>query len=229
MPNRLPQTYHSGHTDDIRYFIQHIRARIPEESSLHAVAYSLGANAMLKYLGEEREACPLASAIAVSPPLVLEVGANRIRQGFSRVYQRYLLQGMREQHRLRIQQYPQHNLPADTDDWKDLWDFDAAVTAPLNGFEDVHDYYHRSSSRQYLRHIGIPTQIIHALDDPFFTDEVIPTDDELSSAVTFELCQQGGHVAFVASANPLRPTYWLEPRMLDLLESASNNQPNISG
>jgi len=87
------------------------------------------------------------------------------------------------------------------------------VTAPLHGFEDVHDYYTRSSSRQYLHGIRIPTLILHALDDPFMTPDVVPSPDELSASTELEVSDHGGHVGFVHGTLPWRPRYWLEERI----------------
>ena len=58
--------------------------------------------------------------------------------------------------------------------------FDDAITAPLHGFRDVDDYYSRSSSRQYLKDIHVPTLIIHAEHD-----HIIP---HAEGALLFETC-----------------------------------------
>lgn len=46
-PNLLAKTYHSGHTDDIRYLIEQVQISYPN-APLHAVGFSLGGNALLK-------------------------------------------------------------------------------------------------------------------------------------------------------------------------------------
>jgi hypothetical protein len=96
---------------------------------------------------------------------------------------------------------------------KSFYDFDEHVTAPLHGFAGADDYYARSSSRQYLAGIEIPTLIVHARDDPFMTPNAIPRTDELSRQVRLELSERGGHVGFVGGAVPGRPEYWLERRI----------------
>jgi predicted alpha/beta-fold hydrolase len=91
--------------------------------------------------------------------------------------------------------------------------FDDAVTAPLHGFKNVDDYYSRSSSRQYLDRIAVPTLILQAQDDPFLPASAIPVDADLSEAVTLELSPQGGHVGFIAGRIPFAADYWLELRI----------------
>jgi len=215
-PNRLAVSYHSGHTDDIRFVINTLAKRFPN-STISAIGYSLGGNALLKYLAEENSRCPLRQAIAVSPPLVLQEGAKRMNQGFSKVYQRYLLRLMRQQLERKRAIYPQLKLPMADPSLDTFWRFDDAITAPLHGFKDVHDYYSRCSSRQFLSAIKVPCHILHSRDDPFFSPDVIPAESELAQSVTFEIAERGGHVAFVAGANPCKPHYWLEQRLIELL------------
>ena len=67
-------------------------------------------------------------------------------------------------------------------------------------------------------HIATQTLIIHALDDPFMTPEVLPQADELSSDITLELSSSGGHVGFISGKLPGKPLYWLEQRIPDYLQ-----------
>lgn len=96
-----------------------------------------------------------------------------------------------------------------------LWTFDALVTAPLNGFTNVHTYYRQCSSRQYLSQIRTPTLLIHAEDDPFMTLDVLPTEEELADCVTLELSKKGGHVGFITGDTLGVPVYWLDDRITE--------------
>lgn len=224
-PNRLARSYHSGASDDIGWFIDYLIQRFPGQR-IHALGFSLGANALLKYLGERGRESSLVSAIAVSPPLVLQVGADKLARGLSRVYQRYLLALMRAQHERKRSRYPQLNLPAATRALSDFWKFDNALTAPLHGFVDVHDYYRQCSARQYLPRIATSTHILCARDDPFFTPAILPEECELSSRTTLELSDYGGHVGFLADSHGEKR--WLDQRVTDLLvQFSSESQPEI--
>lgn len=105
-----------------------------------------------------------------------------------------------------------------------FWQYDDHVVAKLHGFDDVHDYYRRSSSRQYLKAISIPTLLIQAVDDPFMTQEVLPCMNELSPCVQLELTQQGGHLGFISGSIPFKPEYWLEQRIPKFLMEWSSVQ-----
>jgi len=211
-PNRLARAYHAGQTEDMAYIAGLLAQRYPQRR-LAAVGYSLGGNALLKWLGETGTRNPLDCAVAVSVPFVLAHAHERLQRGFSRLYQWHLMGKMKQAvHRKR--HYP--NFPIDTvavDGLRTFRAFDDTVTAPLNGFDGVDDYYGRSSSRQYLVNIRRPTLILHAEDDPFMLPETMPGADELSSSVTLETSRQGGHVGFVSGNIPGRGQYWLETRI----------------
>ncbi|MFW2535483.1 hydrolase, partial [Legionella sp. 28fTON52] len=116
------------------------------------------------------------AAVAVSVPFQLRLVADRISRGFSRVYQGYLLRRLREVFEQKKNNYTE-DLPEvlrNMHKWQCFWTFDEFVTAPIHGFSNVHAYYREASSRRYLRHIATQTLIIHALDDPFMTPEVLP-------------------------------------------------------
>ncbi|MGN8259879.1 hydrolase [Pseudomonas sp. SMSB3] len=219
-PNLLPRSYHSGSSEDLAEVIAHVRARRPL-AALYAVGYSLGGNILLKYLGESAAASELQAAVAVSVPFRLDQCADRIGRGFSKVYQAHFMREMTAYVQLKqrhFQAHGQHEGLAQLQrlgplgNLKTFWDFDGKVTAPLNGFADVHDYYRRASSRYYLGQNRTPTLIIHAHDDPFVCTQSLPTADELAPQTHLELHAQGGHVGFVEGS--LRnPRYYLERRI----------------
>jgi len=215
-PNRLPRSYHSGDTGDLDEIVQRLTRRHPDKQ--FAVAgYSLGGNVLLKWLGEQGRRTGITTAIAISVPLDLQQAALKLDSGLSRIYQRHLLNKLRvsvtEKAALHPPPYSLHRLhELDT-----FHKFDNAITAPLHGFRDVHDYYAKSSSKQFLENIEIPTLLLQAVDDPFFPASALPGQDELGSCVTMELSAHGGHVGFVSGSNPLQPRYWLEERILQHL------------
>src|SRR3546814_12114295 len=63
---------------------------------LAAVGWSLGANVLLKALGEMGANAPIEAAAAASAPFVLEACAHKLDSGFSRVYQRRLLRDLKQ-------------------------------------------------------------------------------------------------------------------------------------
>jgi len=141
----------------------------------------------------------LVGVVAISVPFDLANVAQTLQTGIARVYQRHLLNRLinATQEKLKIIT-PPIDL-SELDKITTLYEFDDHVTAPLHGFASADDYYQQSSSRQYLKNIELPTHIIHAIDDPFMTEDAIPSVEELSENVTLELASHGGHVGFVSS------------------------------
>jgi hypothetical protein len=215
-PNRLARSYHSGDTGDLDFLVATLRRREPR-APLAAVGFSLGGNVLLKWLGKAGSLAPLHAAVAVSVPFVLHGAAERLQQGFSRVYQWQLLRSLRHTVDAKRRHMELPLKSRDLSALKNFRDFDEHITAPLHGFDSADHYYTVSSSRQYLGGITVPTLLLHARDDPFMTEAAIPRLDELSESVTLELSTHGGHVGFVAGIWPWRPRYWLDKRIPEYL------------
>ena len=218
-PNRLPRSYHSGDTGDLDFAIRHIRQTFPDRD-IAVIGYSLGGNVLLKWLGEQTDAAPARTAIAISVPFDLNSAALKLETGLSRIYQRHLLKKLTA---AVLRKAPMHPPPFPLERLQELQtfrQFDNAITSPLNGFQDVDDYYEDSSCRQYLHNIRTPTLIIQSRDDPFLPPAALPSEDDLGPAVTLELARHGGHVGFITGSNPLQPRYWLEQRILQHLSES---------
>lgn len=215
-PNRRASGYHSGHTADFDFFLRRIIEREPG-TPLAAVGYSLGGNALLKWLGETADQRLLQTAVAVSVPFRLDVCSAAIDRGFARIYQTHLLRRMLISARRKLPLIREAGLEPGLKRIRNFYQFDDALTAPLHGFRSAADYYAKCSSLPFLKRITTPTLIIHASDDPFMTPDIVPAATDLSPAVTLELSERGGHVGFVGGRWPWKPVYWLEERILSHL------------
>jgi len=219
-PNRLPRFYHGGDTSDVVFALNHLKRRFPHKS-VFVVGYSIGANIVLKMLGEYGHTGPVTAAIAVSVPFVLQEAVGRLDVGFSKLYQWSLLRELK--HNI-FEKFSAGNAPVDIERLKqcrNFYQFDNTVTAPLHGFKNADDYYQRSSCRQFLGAIRTPTLIVHSSDDPFMTAKVIPRNKELSCHVQLELSTSGGHVGFL-SGTLGAVDFWLENRIIDFIQQAEN-------
>lgn len=207
--NRAPRTYHSGETEDARAFLTDLRQTYPH-NEIAAVGVSLGGNMLVRYLADYHHDPIIRCGCAISPPLDLAACSTRIQQGFSRVYQAYLLRSMRQtlsEKLTRHQQVGQWHA-GERPKIKTLFQFDQTVTAPLHGFNDAQHYYQTCSGLPVLDAIQVPLAIIHAKDDPFMTDAVIPTSP-LPANIDYQLSEHGGHVGFV-TGSWRQPQFWLE-------------------
>ncbi|GAA0343510.1 hydrolase [Bowmanella denitrificans] len=217
-PNRTLRAYHSGDTEDARFLLDTLQQRFPLLPKV-GMGFSLGANMLLKLLGERVSQSWFRAAIAISPPFRLADCAHSINQGFSRLYQRYLLGSMCKRLLDKMQRLDFSQLGLDAgkvNSFKSFRDFDQHVTAPLHGFACADDYYQQCSAVSYMDKINTPTLVLHALDDPFMSPQVVPKTNEISPYVRLELSRQGGHVGFM-QGTPWRPLIWTHNRVVEFI------------
>lgn len=213
-PNRQLRAYHSGDTADFNYFLHILAQREPHTKKM-VVGFSLGGNVLLKWLGENSTQSLIHAAVAVSVPFQLNLCADRMNQGFSRIYRNHILKRLREHFVRKMNAYPDEEFFKTLQSCDCFWTFDDRITAPLNGFDSVHSYYRECSSKKYLHKITCPTLIVHALDDPFMTPDAVPRLADLSPSIRLELTRHGGHVGFIAGAVPGLPEFWLDKRIAE--------------
>jgi hypothetical protein len=80
---------------------------------------------------------------------------------------------------------------------RDLYAFDNVVTAPLHGFRDTDDYWHRAASKPILGEIRVPTLVLNARNDPFLPGHHLPGPADVSDDVVLDQPAYGGHVGFM--------------------------------
>lgn len=222
--NRLPRAYHSGDIGDPTAVINALNQRYPNRT-LHAIGFSLGGN-MLAQLMSHDIAQSISSAAICCAPLDLMSCSQRIDQGFSKLYRRYLLTPLKQKFITK----QKRGLFSDSDVLADInvasmesfLEFDDKVTAPLHGFKDVHDYYQRASGKQFLNRIKQPTLIVHAADDPFLGPDVVPQTDEMNSYVCYEQHPHGGHMGFIDYRRGFHS--WLPQRLVNWVTEQETTQ-----
>jgi len=219
--NRLLKSYHSGVSGDLEETLLALNSK--EFHIDYLCGFSLGGNVLLKWLGEKQRNTEIKAAVAVSVPLQLSECAKSIDKGFSKIYQAHLLDTLKKKTKSKFPEvFELIKIDKDeVDKISNFWEFDELITARLNGFEGASDYYKKVSSRQFLGNISIPTLIIHAEDDPFMNPSVIPSENELSEHVIFELSKNGGHVGFVEGRSLQKPGYYLEERIPSFFQQIS--------
>lgn len=219
-PNRLLRAYHSGDSPEIDWVLRRLKPRVGK-AAFHVAGISLGGNAFLKWLGEQREAaCDVVTrAAAVSAPLDLMAAGWALQSGFANVYGKHFLVSLKRRSLAKLQRFPGSALDAGRiRASRTLREFDDAMTAPVHGFAGVDDYYTRASSKPHLPFIRVPTLVLNARDDPFLPEQFLPGVDQASPAVTLEFPRHGGHVGFVTGL-PGRID-WLPRRLFQFFQAA---------
>jgi uncharacterized protein len=221
----IPRLYHSGETTDADLFVRRIAAERPGRA-IHLLGVSLGANVLLKWLGEHGRAIPteIQRAAAVSTPFDLGAGSRYLERGFSRMYVRHFVRTLRAKALAAMKKHP--GLEVDRDrlmSAQTFWDFDDVFTGPVHGFAGAAEYYTRSSSLHFLPRVTVPTLLYSAVNDPFLPPVVL--DQVRSHAATnpmlhVEFTSEGGHVGWV-SGPPWAPVYHMEHRVMHWFESGT--------
>jgi predicted alpha/beta-fold hydrolase len=217
--NRAARSYHSGETTDLDFVVRQLHTERPS-APLVLAGVSLGANVLLKWLGEQGDAVTglVAAATAVSTPFDLARSSAHIDAGFSRVYAWNFLTSLKAKALEKIRQHPGLADPARVEAARSLWTFDDAFTSVAHGFRDAADYYRRSSSIHYLAAIRVPTLLLSSRDDPFHPPQVLDDVARIAAgnpALHLEFTARGGHVGFVEGATPRRARYYAERRIAE--------------
>ncbi|PTX19392.1 hypothetical protein C8N40_104123 [Pontibacter mucosus] len=212
-PNKLLRSYHLGASDDLDFVLQHALAS-GKYKEVYLVGFSAGGNITLKYLGEAPEQVPpqVKRATMFSTPIDLKTSAMKI----SRVYTQRFLKTLGEKLEQKRQMYPDE---LDLTDYSIFWsfpEFDDRYTAPIHGFKNADEYYARASSKQFLKHIRIPTLLVNAKNDPFLSQGCYPVQEAEDNPYFYlEMPDEGGHVGFAEDFRKNR--YYSEERALQFI------------
>ncbi|MDH5656646.1 MAG: alpha/beta hydrolase, partial [Spirochaetia bacterium] len=198
---------HSGFTEDLHEVINHTGKRYRQ---LYLIGFSLGGNMVLKYLGEKKYSVPgkIKKAFVFSVPCDLMSSSRRMLHIRNYFYSKRFLVMLTGKIRAKKFLFSEHPKKEKCGRIKSITDFDNCYTAPMHGFSDASDYYKKSSSRQYLKNIKTPTEMICSLDDPFLTEDCFPFAEAMSNRnINLTMYEYGGHMGFVQKG---KKQTWLE-------------------
>ncbi|KAJ1965302.1 Telomerase reverse transcriptase [Dipsacomyces acuminosporus] len=221
-----PVLYNAGFTSDYGFALGHVKARFPN-SKLMGIGYSLGANLLTKFVGEQGDACPLDAAISVCNPYDLKASSEAIERPTFRnknIYSPAMLLGLKRLYKRHHKMLESGPIKLDTEAVKKITtirQFDDLITSQLFGYKDSNDYYTHASCAQYIPGIRVPFLAISTKDDPVCP--VIPYDAFNSNPyVVLALTASGGHLGLRESlASPWfpRPIAEFSRAIFDLKQS----------
>ncbi|CAI8604233.1 unnamed protein product [Vicia faba] len=214
--------YNSGWTEDTRTVVNYLHKENPK-APLFIVGNSVGANILVKYLGEEGENTPVAGAVAICSPWDLLITDRFItRAPVQKFYDKALTGG--------LQDFAKSHKPifSRLGNWEGIMKaisirhFDDHATRLFAKYETVDTYYRRCSSTPYVKSVSIPLLCISALDDPVCTKEAIPWDEcRLNKNIVLATVKHGGHLAFFEGITA-SSLWWVRAanEFLDVLHSS---------
>ncbi|HYK92022.1 MAG TPA: alpha/beta fold hydrolase [Acidobacteriota bacterium] len=219
--NLTPTLYCAGLSQDVLSIVEHCRKNLGIEA-IYAAGVSLGANIILKFLGEQGLQGPeyIRGAAVVSTPIDLELGVQKMERTQNWFYQKYFVDKLIERMRRKTALFPGLADMKRIEKIRSIREFDDVVTAPHFGFGTAENYYRLASARPLLRNICVPTLLIQAEDDPF-----IPFEPYLDSGIgenpflRLLATKYGGHTGFLASrpSGTDQDAYWAESRVVQFL------------
>jgi predicted alpha/beta-fold hydrolase len=209
-PVTTAQFYSASFTGDMRCVVAHVGAKYPS-SRIFAAGWSLGANILTKYLGEEGDQCAVEAAVAMCNPFDLTVSDENFKRGFNRIYDWNLAKSLgriyKNHHSLFVQAAaeglkayePDRALKAKT-----IREFDDSITRISFGWGSVDEYYAGSSSSSSVPDVKVPLLVIQAEDDPIAPVHAIPFDKlQENDYCMLVLTPTGGHLGWCRSPDIL--------------------------
>ena len=212
IPNDTIGSYHLGFTDDLRLYLDLLRQRQPQ-APIYLAGFSLGANIVLKCLGELGAQAVtdynIAGAAVLAAPLDQRYNAPQLATpGINRsVYSKNLMRTMKERVQYSVDRFCNGNVDTSTFDYHramkadNIMELENAFLAPVFGFRDCWDYYDQTSSIHFLDTIAVPTFILNAEDDPFLDSTVWPVEKTCGEGGSLPLVmvrsRYGGHLGYL--------------------------------
>lgn len=186
-------------TWDARQTIEWIHQKWPRRR-LFGIGFSLGANILVNYLGEEGSNCILDAAVVVCNPWNLEACGLALQRSWIglNVFSASMGASMRrlfEKHVDQISKNPDIDV-AKVRSSKYLHEFDRYVQCASWGYPTEYAYYRDASSSDAVLGVKTPLFAIHAEDDPIAVDEGVPRQ-EIMQNPNVVLCSTslGGHLS----------------------------------
>ena len=189
------QQYHAGRGGDLAIAIRALAAG--GHGVVRAlVGYSLGGSIVLNHLADVGGDTGVAAAAVVSTPLDLAASSQRMMQTRNWLYHAALLRRMKRETLQGGLPEPYRRAGASV---RTVYAFDDRVVAPWNGFGTADHYYAQCSAARRLSAVQVPTQLVHAVDDPWIPVATYRAADWAKApALQPMLVAGGGHVGFHA-------------------------------
>lgn len=226
-PVITPQFYSASFIEDTRAVVAHVASRYPN-ANLYGVGWSLGANILVRYLGQESVNCPLSGAVSMCNPFNLVIADEDFRKGFNIIYDRALANSLRsifKKHELLFEDMGgEYNIPLAANA-KSVRDFDEGLTRVSFGFKSVDDYYYNSSSSDSIKHVCKPLLCIQAANDPIAPERGIPREDiKENPDCLLVVTPKGGHLGWVAGPETPFGAPWTDSVVMEFLEYLQNSR-----
>ena len=171
-----------------------------------------------KYLSVYADRIPaeIKCGISFSAPYDLEESIKYVEKRSNFIYHRMFRTRLKRKILLKAEQFPDKLDISKIDDYPKWRDFDAAFSAPINGFSTVDDFYYSAACKNFLHDLDTPLLIVIAKNDPIISTTCIPMElVKRHPKIRFEITDQGGHVGYTMKGKEYN---WMDVRALEFAE-----------
>lgn len=235
MPLTSPRLFTYGGTEELAAVRAEVE-RIHPGCHLILVGCSMGANIVLKYLGEDQaHQKGILAAVSVNQGYDVNKAVPILKgwQNMGRFYVYVMTENQKQIIRAHQDQLlsPKNKEKHGIDEQK-IWqatsldDLDEAFTIQLFGYKSVKEYYHEMSCYRHIPNIKIPLLILNAEDDPVVPKELLVYPlkaAETQPYTIFVLTKHGGHLGFYERGffRPSEHT-WMDRLIMEYSEAITN-------
>lgn len=244
-----PQMFSGGYTGDIRCTLLYISALYPD-APLLGIGFSLGANVLTRYVGEEGENCRLTSACVLACPWDNVKNSEKLENRWinKAIYSKAMggtLLDLFNRNAAELSSFPEpsaitHHLPIllslKNPDFKTV---NSHLTSIIGGsyppfpFPTVDAYYEWASAEKSLAGIRIPFLAINALDDPIVAEVPLYAAGK-NPWVGIAVTKKGGHLGWFQGGGYLGrggpPAKWNQRPVIEwfdaIVEDFVDTRPN---
>jgi predicted alpha/beta-fold hydrolase len=217
-----PPLFHAGSTDDVRAALSFLAQK---HVHVAGIGISLGGHLLLLTLAEWGHDAPreMKAVAAISPPMDIEATSHFLDTGVSRVYQSYMVRRLLERAGHAKDHLPEEVRPhliGRTKTVRTIHGYNARMSVPVWGFDDLRDYHHGTHVGCRMQSIARPALIVAAEDDPVVPIAAVKAALETAPpCVSSIVLPHGGHVGFVAKERTLGDPdrRWGENRAVDFV------------
>ncbi|TGJ86513.1 hypothetical protein E0Z10_g2223 [Xylaria hypoxylon] len=193
--------YNARATWDTRQVVKWLRKTYPNRP-FFGLGFSLGANILTNYIGEEGTDCQFKAAVVISSPWNLEIGNKVLKSTWigHEIYLKTLGTSLRTlviNNKEEIEKYCDDVSLSDLYKVRYLYEFDRAYQCPTWGYPTEDAYYRDASSVDALLSVRIPLLAINAVDDPIAVNMGLPYNEATKNPYAV-LCTTslGGHLGW---------------------------------
>eukprot|EP00798_Chlamydomonas_sp_ICE-L_P012777 gene12777-16034_t len=231
-PVTTPQLYSGCYTGDLSAVVTHISKKFPK-LLLMAAGWSMGANILVRYLGEKGDGSPIKAAVSLCNPFHLTTTRKYFSTTFSLIYNWGLALAFKSI--MAKHEHVWNNAKAvqalggrsrstcggDGGDGIQLKSSQAGECVELcKEWDSVEQYYEQGSSRLSIPDVKVPLLCVQALNDPVSIKDSIPYEAiSQNPDCTLVTTKTGGHLGWFAGEGAPWGPRWTDRLVMQWLQS----------